>query len=71
MTFEEKKILNSYFVTKLNNFTLVWMLSSANSLKKLKNLQKMIQRVIIKVCHLCHECKKIKSALHWVTQNYQ
>lgn len=65
MTFDEKHLLmNNYFIANFNYCLLVWMLSSANSLKKLKNLQKMIQRVIIKVCHLCHECKKIKSALH-------
>ena len=66
MSFEEKKILNSYFVSNLNNFTLVWMLSSASSLKKIKNLQKITQGIIIKIYHLCHECQKIKNASHWV-----
>ena len=41
MNFEEKKILiNSYFIPSFNYCPLVWILSSASSLKKIKNLQK-------------------------------
>ena len=41
MNFEEKKVLiNSYFIANFNYCPLVWMLSSATSLKKIENLQK-------------------------------
>ena len=47
MNFEEKKILiNSYFISNFNHFALVWMLSSARSLKNIKHLQKRALRFL-------------------------
>ena len=41
LAFEEKKtLINSYFYAKFSYCPLVWMFSSANSLKKLESLQK-------------------------------
>ena len=45
--FKEKRILiNSYFMAKFNYCPLVWMFSSASSLKKIENLQKRALRFL-------------------------
>ena len=47
MNFEEKKILiNSYFMTNFDYCPLVWILSSASSLKKIENLLKRAPRFL-------------------------
>ena len=47
MNFEEKKILiNSYFMVNFNYCPLVWMLSSASSLKRIENLEKRALRFL-------------------------
>ena len=48
MNFEQKKILsNSSFMANFNYCPLVWMLSSASSLKKIENLQKRALRFFV------------------------
>ena len=48
MNFEQKKILsNSSFMANFNYCPLVWMLSSASSLKKIENLQKTALRFFV------------------------
>ena len=45
--FKEKRILiNSYFMANFNYCPLVWMFSSASSLKKIENLQKRALRFL-------------------------
>ena len=44
LCFEGKRVLtNSYFMSNFNYFPLVWMFSSATSLKKIENLKKSIK----------------------------
>ena len=41
LAFEEKKtLINSYFYSIFNHWTLIWMISSAKSLNKVELLQK-------------------------------
>ena len=48
MNFEQKKILsNSSFMANFNYCPLVWMLSSASSLKKIEHLQKRALRFFV------------------------
>ena len=47
LDFKEKRILlNSYFIANFNYCPLVWMFSSASSLKKIENLQKRALRFL-------------------------
>ena len=63
MNFEEKKIfINSYFMAKFNYCLLVWMLSSASSLKKIENLQKRALRFLCNDYEISHEESLSKSA---------
>ena len=53
LSFKEKKIsINSYFMANFNYCPLVWMFSSAVSLKKIYNLQKRAQVFIQKLQHI-------------------
>ena len=45
---ERKCLINSYFMANFNYCPLVWMFSSAVSLKKIKNLQKRALRLLYK-----------------------
>ena len=63
MNFEEKKILiNSYFMANFNYCSLVWMLSSASSLKKLEHLQKRALRFLCNDYEVSYEELSLKSA---------
>ena len=56
MNFEEKKVLiNSYFIANFNYCPLVWMLSSATSLKKIENLQKRALRFLCNDYEISYE----------------
>ena len=56
MNCEEKKtLINSSFMANNNYFPLVWMLSSASSLKKIENLQKRALRFLNNYCEISHE----------------
>ena len=54
--FEGKRVLtNSYFMSNFNYFSLVWMFSSATSLKKIENLQKRALRFLYNNYQLTYE----------------
>ena len=56
INFEEKKILiNGYFMANFNYYPLVWMLSSANSLKKIENLQKRALKLLCNYYEISYE----------------
>ena len=56
INFEEKKILiNGYFMANFNYYPLVWMLSSANSLKKIENLQKRALKLLCNDYEISYE----------------
>ena len=62
LSFKEKKILiNSYFMADFNYCPLVWMFSSAVSLKKIKNLQKRALRFLYKSYNTSYEDLLLKS----------
>ena len=56
MNFEEKKIwITTYFMANFNYCPLVWMLSSASSLKKIENLQKRALRFLCNEYDISYE----------------
>ena len=60
--FKEKKILiNSCFMANFNYCPLVWMFSSASSLKKIENLQKRALRFLYNDYEISHEKLLLKS----------
>ena len=60
--FKEKRILiNSYFMANFNYCPLVWMFSSASSLKKIENLQKRALRFLYNDYEISYEELLLKS----------
>ena len=60
--FKEKRILiNSYFMANFNYCPLVWMFSSASSLKKIENLQKRALRFLYNDYDISYEELLLKS----------
>ena len=60
--FKEKIILiNSYFMANFNYCPLVWMFSSASSLKKIENLQKRTLRFLYNDYEISYEELLLKS----------
>ena len=60
--FKEKRILiNSYFMANFNYCPLVWMFSSASSLKKIGNLQKRALRFLYNDYEISYEKLLLKS----------
>ena len=56
MNFEEKKILiSNYFMANFNYCHLVWMISSASSLKIIENLQKRAPRFLFNDYEILYE----------------
>ena len=62
LDFKEKRILiNSYFMANFNYCPLVWMFSSASSLKKIENLQKRALRFLYNDYEISYEELLLKS----------
>ena len=60
--FKEKRILaKNYFMANFNYYPLVWMFSSASSLKKIENLQKRAPRFLYKDYEISYEELLLKS----------
>ena len=60
--YKEKRILiNSYFMANFNNCLLVWMFSSASSLKKIEKLQKRALRLLYNDYAISYEELLLKS----------
>ena len=56
MNFEEKKVLlNSYFMANCNYCPLVWIFSSASSLKKIENLMERVLRFLCNDYEISYE----------------
>ena len=62
LAFKEKRILiNSYFMANFNYCPLVWMFSSASSVKKIENLQKRALRFLNNDYEISYEELLLKS----------